>query len=99
MAKVGGKREGAGRKKGIPNKATFEIRTAAQKYTGKAVETIYDLMLNGESEQVRLAAAKELIDRGHGKSPQSVEHTGEGGTGPIRHKIEVEFVSTKKDSK
>lgn len=90
----GGKREGAGRKKGIPNKATLEIRTIAQKYTEQAVAKIVDLMLNAESEQVRLAAAKELVDRGHGKAPQSVEHTGEGG-GPIKASIEVAFVASK----
>lgn len=94
---AGGKREGAGRKKGVPNKVNFEIRAAAQKHTAKAVEVIRELMLNSESEQVRLAAAKELIDRGHGKAPQSVEHTGEGG-GPIQAKVEVAFITAKRKS-
>jgi hypothetical protein len=91
---AGGKREGAGRKRGVPNKVNVEIRAAAQQHTAKAIAVIHELMLNGESEQVRLAAAKELIDRGHGKAPQSVEHTGEGG-GPIKASVEVAFVSAK----
>ena len=94
---AGGKREGAGRKKGVPNKANAEIKKAAQKHTAKAVEIISQLMLNGESEQVRLAAARELIDRGHGKAMQSVEHTGEGG-GPIKASVEVAFVRAKNKS-
>ena len=88
-----GERRG-GRKAGTPNRATIEVKSAAQQYTGEAVQTIYNLMRDGESEQIRLAAAKELIDRGHGKAPQSVEHTGEGG-GPIKASIEVAFVSAK----
>jgi hypothetical protein len=38
-------------------------------------------MKASESDAARVAAAKELLDRGHGKSPQP--QTGEGGTGPI----------------
>ena len=91
-----GERRG-GRKAGTPNKATIEVKAAAQQYTGEAVQTIYNLMRDGESEQIRLAAAKELIDRGHGKAPQSVEHTGEGG-GPIKASVEVAFVRAKNKS-
>ena len=56
------------------------MRRAAQKYTSDALETLAQIMRGGESEAARVAAAKELLDRGHGKSPQAL--TGEGG-GPI----------------
>ena len=94
---AGGKREGAGRKQGVPNKANAEIKAAAQKHTAEAIKIIAKLMKEGESEQVRLAAAKEIIDRGHGKPMQSVEHSGEGG-GPIKASVEVAFVSAKDKS-
>lgn len=93
----GGKREGSGRKKGVPNKVNADIRAAARRHTAKALEIISKLMIEGESEQVRLAAAKEIMDRGHGKPMQSVEHSGEGG-GPIKASVEVAFVSTKNES-
>ena len=73
----GGKREGAGRKRGSLNKATADVRIAAQKYTVEAVETLAKIMRSGESEAARVAAADKLLDRGHGKSPQAL--TGEGG--------------------
>lgn len=38
-------------------------------------------MRKSEADAARVSAAKELLDRGHGKSPQAI--TGEDGTGPI----------------
>lgn len=85
-----GERRG-GRTKGVPNKATADIKEIARQYTSQAIEQIVALMSNAASEQVRFAAAKELIDRGYGKSPQSMEHTGPDG-GPIKTSIEIAFV-------
>ena len=96
MAGKGGKRPGAGRKAGIPNKANAEIKSVAQQYSAEAIEKIVYLMRNAETEQVRLAAAKEIVDRVHGRPAQSVEHTGEGG-GPIKASVEVTFVSPKRE--
>lgn len=75
-----GERRG-GRKKGSRNKATADVKVAAQKYTASALKTLSSIMTASESDAARVAAAKELLDRGHGKSPQP--QTGEGGTGPI----------------
>lgn len=74
-------RKTGGRKKGVPNKANADLKAVAQKYTTAAVKTLNSIMETGESEAARVAAAKELLDRGHGKSPQP--QTGEGGEGPI----------------
>lgn len=54
---------------------------AARVYTAEALDTILKIMRAGETEAVRLGAAKEVLDRGHGKAPQP--QTGEGGKGPI----------------
>ena len=70
----GGKRSGAGRKLGTVNKVTKDIRELAQQHTGKAISELARLASNAESEQARVAAIKELLDRGYGKSKQPLEH-------------------------
>ena len=57
------------------------MRRAAQRYTTEALETLAAIMRSAEADAARVSAAKELLDRGHGKSPQP--QTGEGGTGPV----------------
>ena len=76
----GGKRPGAGRRKGVPNKATADIKAMAQKYTPGALQVLHSIMKGSESDAARVSAAKELLDRGYGKSPQAI--TGTDG-GPI----------------
>ena len=68
-----GKKTG-GRKAGVPNKATRDIRELAQQHTGKAIEELSRLASHAESEAARVAAIKELLDRGYGKSKQPLEH-------------------------
>jgi hypothetical protein len=55
---------------------------AARVYTTEALDTILGIMRKGETETARLGAAREVLDRGHGKAPQP--QTGEGGTGAIK---------------
>jgi hypothetical protein len=68
-----------GRKPGTPNKATRDIRELAQVYTTEAVQELAKLagLVKGtkgaESEQARIAALKEVLDRGHGKATQAVD--------------------------
>ena len=81
MAGTGGKREGAGRKKGQPNKATAEVRAAARKFAPTAFKELARLAAKAESEQARIAAIKEILDRAYGKSVQP--HDGDGEGGPI----------------
>jgi hypothetical protein len=77
----GGKRLGSGRPKGAVSKATADIKAQAGKYTPEALMTLASIMKASDSDAARVSAAKELLDRAHGKSPQP--QTGEGGTGPI----------------
>ena len=74
-------RKTGGRVKGVPNKATREIKALAQQYTDQALTTLVQVMQASESDAARVAAARELLDRGYGKSPQA--HTGENG-GPMK---------------
>jgi hypothetical protein len=81
QSKRGGRRPGAGRRKGSRNKATADVMAAAQVYTTEALETLARIMRSGESEAAIVAAADKLLDRGHGRAPQP--QTGEGGKGPV----------------
>ena len=78
-----GRAAGVGRQKGTPNKATAEIREAAQAYTQEALETLADVMRNSKSDAARALAAEKILDRGYGRPTQALEHTGADG-GPIQ---------------
>ena len=62
-----------GRKAGTPNKATADIKAAAQAYTEDALATLAKIMKDGESEAARVAAANSILDRGFGKPRQSMD--------------------------
>jgi hypothetical protein len=66
-------RKTGGRQKGSLNKATVDVKLAAQAFTTEAVETLANIMRTAESEAARVAAIKELLDRGHGKAKQVVD--------------------------
>ncbi|MDB9756803.1 hypothetical protein OAB62_03890 [Pseudomonadales bacterium] len=67
----GGKREGAGRPAGMPNKATIEqgarLAELAKSYSDIAFNTLVDVAINGTSDSARIAAANSILDRGYGK--------------------------------
>ena len=69
----GGQRPGAGRPRGVPNRLTRDIKALASRYGPDALETLVRIMNEGESEQARIAAAKELLDRGYGRPAQALE--------------------------
>lgn len=71
-----------GRAKGTPNKATADIKALAQEYTPRALQILANIMEASESDAARVAAVKELLDRGHGKSPQPVSGDPDGP--PVR---------------
>lgn len=73
-----GNPKGVGRKPGVPNKATADIKALAQQYGAKAMATLAQIMESGEGEAARIAAAKELLDRGYGKAAQAVDVTTKG---------------------
>ena len=56
-----------GRPKGSLNKATRDVKEAAQVYTKEALDTLVKVMRKGKSEQAVIAASREILDSGHGK--------------------------------
>jgi hypothetical protein len=64
---------GKGRPKGSMNKATADVKAAAQAFTAEAVETLASIMRASESDAARVAAANAILDRGHGKPKQSID--------------------------
>lgn len=70
MARPKGSPKVGGRTKGTPNKATADVRALAQLYTDEAILTLVTIMKHGDAETARIAAARELLDRGHGRATQ-----------------------------
>lgn len=91
--KVGGNRgnAGKGRPKGVPNKATADIKALAQLHAKAAMTELARLSTSAESEAARVAAIKELFDRGFGKSKQPLVG-GDGDDPPIKTRLTVDFV-------
>ena len=79
MAK--GKKTG-GRKAGSQNKVTaakaegIDVKALAGQYTEQALAELGRLAAHAQSEAARVAACNSLLDRGHGKAAQAIEHTG-----------------------
>jgi uncharacterized protein (DUF885 family) len=74
QVKRGGRRPGAGRKSGTPNKSTRELKELAGEYTERAVKTLVAVMEDQEAPPAaRVAAADKLLDRGHGRPAVTVE--------------------------
>ena len=65
-------RKTGGRVKGVPNKATADVRQYAGKYTKQAIEGLYKLATSAESEQARVASWNAILDRAVGKPAQAV---------------------------
>jgi len=61
---------GPGRPKGSKDKV--DIRALASEHAGDIIRELARLALQSETESVRVAAIKELLDRGYGKAQQSV---------------------------
>lgn len=86
----GGARQGAGRKKGEPNKRTAEIQQAVEQSGLTPLEYMLQVMRDvGQDEQRRLAAAQAAAPYVHAKL-SSVEMTGKGG-GPIQAITRIEL--------
>lgn len=83
----GGKRPGAGRPKGVPNRATRELKALAADYTEEAVKALVRVMRSKSSSDTAVCtAAGTILAYGHGKPRQAVEHTGAAG-GPVEIKV------------
>jgi hypothetical protein len=71
----------SGNPNGRPRKSgeELELSNACQAKTPDILSVLDRIMLNGESERNRLAAAQYIIDRAYGKAVQQTELTGKGG--------------------
>lgn len=76
----GGKRDGAGRPKGALNLITRPVKELAAEQSEASINRLIQLRDHAESEQVQFAAAKELLDRAHGRPKQEVNLTDGGVT-------------------
>jgi len=73
---------GPGRPPGARNKITSEIKALAQVHGAIAVAELARLATKAESEAARVAAIKELLDRGYGKATQPI--SGDDDAPPVR---------------
>jgi hypothetical protein len=69
---IGKGKPGPGRPKGLPNKNRQDIMALAQVYGPACIEGIAKLMEH-KNPGIRLAACKEMLDRGYGKAPQAAD--------------------------
>lgn len=89
----GGAREGAGRPKGSQNKITADIKAIAQSFGEEAIIGLMEICRDAEAPHAaRVAAFREVLDRGYGKAKQGVELTGDEG-GPIETITRIELVA------
>ena len=72
MARKGESKTG-GRVAGTPNKSTAAIKEMAGKHSEKVIRELARLATGADSEQVRVSAGRELLDRACGKPAQSRE--------------------------
>ena len=86
----GGRRIGAGRPAGSGNKASPELREIARAHSPRAFERVLELV-ESRDERVALAAAKEVLDRAHGKSEAK------GEVAVVRGFVEVPEVLSEED--
>jgi len=79
---TGGAREGAGRPPGRANVATQALKATlselAREHTQEAMETVLEVMREGDTDAIRLAAANVILDRGYGRPQAALEVTAAG---------------------
>ena len=75
-----------GRPKGAKNKQTLDVKELARDYTEEAILALATVMRGGEAA-AKVSAAKELLDRGHGKAKQTLDANVEGRFTEIRRTI------------
>jgi hypothetical protein len=68
-----------GRPKGSLNKVSCEIRALAQLSAPDAFAELARLAREAQSEQTRVAAIKEILDRAYGRPTPPIDGDGQGG--------------------
>jgi hypothetical protein len=77
----GGRRDGAGRKKGskvnqlpqIAPEIKRELRVLAREHAETALEALIKVCKSSDSDSARVSAANAILDRGYGKPLQQIE--------------------------
>jgi hypothetical protein len=60
-------------------KILAEVQQLARQYTESAIKTLAEICQDTKAPPAaRVAAANGLLDRGYGKPPQALEHSGSG---------------------
>jgi hypothetical protein len=70
-----------------------DLRDLARAHAPEAIEELARLAIKGRSEAARVAAIRELLDRGYGKPTQFIAGDEKPELGPLT--IEVVFVKPK----
>lgn len=80
LAKTGG------RKPGVRNRVTRDLKEAAQRYTRRALKELWKIATTPSYPvEVRLKALESVLDRGHGRPARLIELSGPGGA-PIEYR-------------
>lgn len=85
MGKVGGKREGAGRKKGSVNKSTAEVKdlvAAIFKKVDPVTKAIK--LLEFGSDKTQATVLLRLLEYAYGRPVQEIKGPGPGGAIPVQ---------------
>jgi hypothetical protein len=95
----GGARQGAGRPAGKLSEAKRQINEAkrtlremAREHAEDAIGTLANIAKTSESDQAKVAAIKELLDRGFGKATQPISGDEDGPPVAVQHSIEIKVV-------
>jgi len=81
----GGRRKGAGRKKGVPNRLTAALKERAMIHAMRAIERMGKLSVGAKSEMVQIAAGNALLNRGFGRPGVAVADGGDMPAARIEH--------------
>jgi hypothetical protein len=82
-----------GRRAGVPNKITAEIKELAQQYAPAALKELARLSTAAKMEAARVAAIKEILDRAYGKATQPTELAGKDGAPLVQPVINISTTS------
>jgi hypothetical protein len=80
---------GKGRPKGALNKATRDIKELARAHGPEVVEGLVRLFREADSDAAKIAAAREILDRGYGKATQPV--AGDDSMPAIKQALTIGF--------
>ena len=85
-----------GRQKGTPNKATLDIKALAQEHGPELLGILVSLARDDETPHAaRVAASKEVLDRGYGKPSQVLGSDPENPLPEMPNRVEHVYINAK----